>query len=52
MRTFYLLEVVGSPDYAAAWHAANAEDKKAAICLVISLMEEAMKVFACPTTIP
>jgi hypothetical protein len=48
MRTFYLLELVGTAHHHAAWRAAPDKDKAAAISLLVHLMEEAMKVHATP----
>ncbi len=44
MRTFHLLEVIGSSDNITVWQKASETDKRAAIGLVIHLIEAAMQV--------
>lgn len=44
MRTFNMLEVVGSIDNIAVWRQVSISDKAAAIGLVVNLIEAAMRV--------
>ena len=44
MRTFHLLEVIGSADNVVVWQKASDADKGAAIALVVHLIEAAMQV--------
>ena len=44
MRTFHLLEVIGSADHVVVWQKASDADKGAAIALVVHLIEAAMQV--------